>query len=100
MTKVVKTKYYIHNWAEYNRALINRGSLTIWFEDSPEKWLAIKQADKMSRPRTYSDSYFVCARDSSRLGTFPFSTFIFGCFACGSSQDNFKGKNIPSHQIL
>ena len=55
MTKVVKTKYHIHNWAEYNRALINRGSLTIWFEDSPEKWLAIKQPDKMGRPRTYSE---------------------------------------------
>ena len=83
MTKVVKTKYHIHNWAEYNRALINRGSLTIWFEDSPEKWLAIKQPDKMGRPRTYSDSYFVFARDSSRIPHAPESSerfFTMGIF--------------------
>ena len=61
MTKVVKIKYHIRNWAEYNRALINRGSLTIWFEDSPEKWLAIKQADKIGCSRTYSDKAILCA---------------------------------------
>jgi len=61
MTKQAKTKYRIRNWAEYNRALINRGSLTIWFEDSPEKWLATKQIGKLGRPRTYSDEAILCA---------------------------------------
>jgi len=61
MTKQAKTKYRIRNWAEYNRALINRGSLTIWFEDSPEKWLAAKQAGRIGRPRTYSDEAILCA---------------------------------------
>jgi len=61
MTKLAKTKHRIRNWAEYNRALINRGSLTIWFEDSPQKWLATKQAGKMGRPITYSDEAILCA---------------------------------------
>ena len=27
-----KTKYRIKNWSEYNNALKQRGSLTIWFD--------------------------------------------------------------------
>jgi hypothetical protein len=31
-----KTKYRVVNWAEYDRALRNRGSLTVWFSpDDP-----------------------------------------------------------------
>jgi len=26
-------RYRIRNWHEYNRALINRGRLTVWFDD-------------------------------------------------------------------
>ena len=33
MTKQTNTKYRIRNWSEYNKALVNRGSLTIWFSD-------------------------------------------------------------------
>lgn len=54
-------KHRIRNWAEYNRALVNRGSLTIWFENSPEKWLATKQVDSKGRPRTYSDEAILCS---------------------------------------
>ena len=44
MTKLAKTKYRIRNWAEYNRALINRESLTVWFEDFPEKWALVTES--------------------------------------------------------
>ena len=54
-------KHRIRSWEEYNRALVNRGSLTIWFEDSPEKWLATKEAGHKGRPRTYSDEAILCA---------------------------------------
>lgn len=41
MTKQTGTKYRIRNWPEYNKALVNRGSLTIWFsKESLEKWNA------------------------------------------------------------
>lgn len=29
-----KAKHNISNWAEYNRALVNRGSLTFWIDDA------------------------------------------------------------------
>ena len=28
-----KTKYRVRNWAEYDRALVRRGDLTIWLSD-------------------------------------------------------------------
>jgi len=28
----VRRRYKINNWAEYNRALVQRGSLTIWVQ--------------------------------------------------------------------
>ena len=32
-------RYRIRNWREYNRALINRGRLTVWFdEDAIAGW--------------------------------------------------------------
>ncbi|EPB9640893.1 IS5/IS1182 family transposase, partial [Escherichia coli] len=30
---VVKQKFKITNWRTYNKALINRGSLTFWLDD-------------------------------------------------------------------
>ena len=39
MTNQTKTKYRIRNWKEYNKALIQRGSITLWFcEESIKKW--------------------------------------------------------------
>jgi hypothetical protein len=28
-----KKQYRIRNWQKYNKALVNRGSLTIWFDE-------------------------------------------------------------------
>jgi hypothetical protein len=28
-----KYRYRVKNWAEYDRALVNRGNLTIWFDE-------------------------------------------------------------------
>ena len=28
-----KIRYKIRNWSDYNQSLVNRGNLTIWFED-------------------------------------------------------------------
>ncbi len=41
MTKQTNMKYRIRNWAEYNKALVNRRSVAIWFSnESLEKWNA------------------------------------------------------------
>jgi hypothetical protein len=31
---VAKQKFKITNWAAYNKALVNRGSLTFWLDES------------------------------------------------------------------
>jgi len=34
-----KTKYRVSNWAEYDRALVQRGNITLWIsEDAVEDW--------------------------------------------------------------
>jgi hypothetical protein len=57
-----KQKYRISNWKEYNKSLIQRGSITIWFsDDAIEKWLASKDPGKKGRPFTYSDDAILTA---------------------------------------
>lgn len=47
----------IVNWSEYNRSLINRGSLTFWIsEDVLKIWTNPKVIDRVGRPETYSDA--------------------------------------------
>ncbi|EDP59862.1 transposase [Vibrio sp. AND4] len=46
-----KLRYKITNWKQYNKALINRGSLTFWIdEEAIHKWKQSKQ-DKRGKPR-------------------------------------------------
>ncbi len=59
MTK--QRTYRIRNWKEYNRSLINRGNITIWFsEEALDKWGAEKTGAR-GRPRIYSDEAILCA---------------------------------------
>lgn len=49
-------RYRIDNWAQYNRALVQRGSITIWVEDgSIEAWMAERKKGQRGRPKIYSD---------------------------------------------
>lgn len=58
--KKTKTKYRLRNWREYNRALVQRGSLTLWItEDIVQTWQAMEQEHKRGHPRTYSDTAIV-----------------------------------------
>lgn len=39
MKQKAKGTYQIRNWSDYNKLLIQRGSITLWFsEDSIQKW--------------------------------------------------------------
>ena len=52
----MKAKYHIRNWNDYNKSLIQRGSITVWFsEDAFKKWTAPKEMGKKGRPKLYSD---------------------------------------------
>lgn len=48
--------YKIRNWSEYNKALIQRGSITFWMEEkSLKKWYSSSHTCLAGRPETYSD---------------------------------------------
>ena len=50
-----KPRYKTTNWKLYNKALINRGSLTFWIdEEAIAEWKQNKQG-KRGRPRRFSD---------------------------------------------
>jgi transposase len=51
-----KTRYRVTNWAEYDRALVNRGSLTIWFDEETvrEGWTPVRSEGR-GRPGRYSE---------------------------------------------
>jgi Transposase DDE domain len=48
--------YRIRNWTEYNKALIQRGSITIWIDEKTIKnWFSSYHTCLAGRPATYSD---------------------------------------------
>jgi hypothetical protein len=55
-------RYRIRNWHQYNRALINRGRLTVWFDEQAiAAWHNTELAAGPGAPRTYSDLAIECA---------------------------------------
>lgn len=70
---VKKITYRIRNWKNYNRSLINRGNLTIWFsEDAVKSWYQKPLGRKnRGRPFIYSNSYIELALTLRTLFRFP-----------------------------
>lgn len=55
------SSYRIRNWSEYNKALVNRGSLNFWFDEQTlNGWHATSPSGKRGRPQVYSDSAITC----------------------------------------
>ena len=56
-----KDTYRIRNWRQYNQSLVNRGSITFWFNpDVIQKWYSVERTEKRGRPETYSDDAIRC----------------------------------------
>ena len=56
-----KKRYRIRNWAQYNKALVKRGSLTLWFEEeSIKKWHKAGKKKGRGRPPKYADIAIQC----------------------------------------
>lgn len=55
-----KKQYRVRNWQDYNKALIKRGSITLWIE---EKLLTetVPRSLKRGRPSTYHDNFIEAA---------------------------------------
>ncbi len=51
-----ESTYRIRNWSEYNKALIKRGSITVWIEEKTIKnWISSHHTCRAGRPAKYSD---------------------------------------------
>jgi hypothetical protein len=57
-----KSTYHIHNWREYYKALVQRGSITFWFsEEAINKCYSTSFTGEKRRPQKYSDDAILCA---------------------------------------
>lgn len=61
MTNKKKQSYRLRNWPEYNKALVQRGSLTVWVsEDVLAAWHDHTRTGKRGARRTYTDTAILC----------------------------------------
>lgn len=57
-----KKQYRIRNWRDYNKALVSRGSITLWFDEKNSgRWHQVTPTGKRGRPDYYSDVAIECA---------------------------------------
>ncbi len=57
-----KKPYRIRNWHDYNTALVQRGSLTLWLnQDVLRDWHTQTRTGKRGKPRLYTDQAIACA---------------------------------------
>jgi len=68
-----KKLYRIKNWSEYNQALINRGSITVWFDEEViKKWYAQNNSIKKGHPQRYSKIAIECSLTIRAIYHLPF----------------------------
>ena len=73
MDPKTKDKYLTRNWKQYNQSLINRGSLTFWFEESSLKnWYSTDRTGKPGHPDIYSDAAIRCGLIIKAVFRIPF----------------------------
>jgi hypothetical protein len=61
VTKKPKRRYRIRNWRDYNKALVARGSLTLWLDSRAlDKWLSQDCPARPGRRPTYTDLAVEC----------------------------------------
>lgn len=59
--KKTKQSYRLRNWKQYNNALVQRGSLTLWFSDDMiADWINHQKTGRRGRPDTYADTAILC----------------------------------------
>jgi hypothetical protein len=62
VTNQTKRQYRVRNWPQYNKALVSRGSLSIWIDTrSVNTWLSAECPPRRGRRRTYTDAAILCA---------------------------------------
>jgi hypothetical protein len=62
VTNKTKRRYRVRNWQQYNKALVSRGSLTLWVDaKSLDTWLDRDRPARRGRQRLYADAAILCA---------------------------------------
>jgi Transposase DDE domain len=60
-TRKTKPQYRIRNWQHYNSALTQRGSLTLWVDQTAiDQWLCADTPTRRGRPMKYTDAAITC----------------------------------------
>ena len=68
-------RYKIRNWKEYNQALVNRGSLTFWFDEEViAAWHNVEENNERNRghPQVYSEVAILCTLSLKVIFQLPF----------------------------
>ena len=56
-TKKTKRQYRVRNWREYNAALVERGSLTVWLDEAAlSGWVHQGKGGRRGASRIYTDA--------------------------------------------
>lgn len=56
-----KARYHVRNWPQYERALVDRGRMTLWIHEQVlRQWCAPKVKGQRGAPRLYSDLLILC----------------------------------------
>ena len=66
-----KPRYKTTNWKQYNKALINRGSLTFWIDEEAIRQWKLSKQNKRGRPRQFSDLAITTALMVKRVFSMP-----------------------------
>ena len=65
--------YRVRNWREYNKFLVQRGSITLWVsEEVLEKWDVSVKTGRRGRPKEYADELILCALYLKAIYHLPF----------------------------
>ena len=68
---MAKNAYRVRNWSNYNKSLIQRGSLTFWFSEEIIKSWQAKISDGSHGNQKYSDMAILCALTLRQLFRLP-----------------------------
>ena len=61
-TREFTFRYKVRNWPEYNRALVRRGQLTLWFDERAiAAWRDTARSSGPGRPKVYANAAIECA---------------------------------------
>lgn len=70
--KKTKRTYRLRNWKEYNKALVRRGSLTLWVsEDVLSAWHNTARTGTRGKPADYTDTAILCMATIEELYHLP-----------------------------